>query len=89
MGRLVQSPPPDATHRRYPASRSREALIRHAGRASHGRITYAKLPPPNLERLILPTQSIISNSHIFDFPIRLKRNLGAVLHRHVGRFLGR
>ncbi len=39
MGRLVQSPPPDATYRRYPACRSRGALLRHAGTASHGRIT--------------------------------------------------
>lgn len=32
-------PTPDASHQRYPASRSQGALLRHAGLASHGRIT--------------------------------------------------
>ena len=39
MGRLVQSPAAHAAHRRYSTSRSRRAILRHAGPTSHGRIT--------------------------------------------------
>lgn len=39
MGRLVQPPSPSGTHREYSASRSRGAVLHHAGPASYGRIT--------------------------------------------------
>ncbi len=39
MGRLVQQPPAAGAHRQHPAGRSRGTLLRHAGRASHGRVT--------------------------------------------------
>ena len=34
-------------HRQHPAGRSRGALLCHAGRASHGRVTQTKRPPEN------------------------------------------
>lgn len=36
---LVQLPTPPGAHRKHPASRLRRTILRHAARASHGRIT--------------------------------------------------
>ena len=54
MGGLVQQSPAAGAHRQHPAGRSRGALLRHAGRASHGRVTQTKQPPENPGRFTVP-----------------------------------
>ena len=54
VGRLVQQSPAAGTHRLHPAGRSRGALLRHAERPSHGRVTQTIWPPANPERFTLP-----------------------------------
>src|ERR1700729_3421344 len=50
IGRPVQQSLAAGTHRQHPAGRSRGALLRHAERASHGRVTQTKQPSINPER---------------------------------------
>src|SRR5262245_49158845 len=47
MGGLVQQPAAPGAHRQHPAGRSRGALLRHTGKASHGGVTQTKRPPAN------------------------------------------
>src|SRR5215475_10163653 len=57
MGGLVQQPAAPGAHRQHPAGRSRGALLRHTGKASHGGVTQTKRPPANPGRFKSPQSS--------------------------------
>src|SRR5262245_37369026 len=71
MGGLVQQPAAPGAHRQHPAGRSRGALLRHTGKASHGGVTQTKRPPANPGRFTGNTNQTVTLDKIVVAPVML------------------